>query len=194
MLGFFSRRPKQHKKLALSELSDDSQLTNRLFSGFYENLDMEKWRSSIQRVRQDSGAYGRFLLGGGYHFQAYRNPANDQDFRYCLKLATSQFIDSYSEKHLRDWIQAVKTLVKNRVAMIPPMEFIQSDDYLAIVMPELSVAKGLVHKNSDFSGKVTLLEKELRELGLEFRDGYQVGTWEGCPYIYDFSDLSFIQD
>ncbi len=163
---------------------------SQLTTPFYQSFDASRVTSLMERLGSLSEAERirhPDFIGAGLHFQAFHLPTKPMPL--VLKIAKSSFFEQ-GPMAVRRWrraIQHLKDLETN--ILIPPMEVIDYNGLIAIVMPRgehLTQQATFLKPIQD-----SLLETAhaLREAGLVLDDYPQLLQCQGVPFIRDWSDL-----
>lgn len=158
---------------------------------FYQSFDSSVVTQFVQRLTAVSEAERRgfdHFLGEGFHFQSFL--LHNKTLPLAINLAKNSFLKQ-GEVSLSRWKNAIE-VAKNLhgISLIPPMEILTSNNYLAIVMPKgQSLPRG---DERQIDGLLCDAAKALGRVGLVLDDYPQLRQASGVPFIIDWSDLNFI--
>jgi hypothetical protein len=162
-----------------------------LQSRFYNSFDGSALLSFVHRLLNLSDEEKRGLdsfLGEGFHFQSFEYKAHALPL--AVNLAKSSFLRQ-GDLVLNRWKRAMEIARSmERVSLIPPMEVISGQNYLAVVMPKGQVLAKIQERKVDDLLRDTA--KALSEVGLALDDYPQLREACGVPFIIDWSDLNFV--
>lgn len=168
-------------------MSRDNLLYAQFYVAFDESALLQFVYGLIALSEQERRGHGAFL-GEGFHFQSFS--VSTASLPLVVNIAKSSFLRQ-GDVGLNRWKRAIEIAkAQEETTLIPPMEILSGDDYLAIVMP-----KGqLVPKSQGREIDQLLINtaKDLRRSGLVLDDYPQVRQAFGIPFIIDWSDLNFV--
>jgi hypothetical protein len=152
-------------------------------------------RSKVEQVlfMEDAAIGSRLeVLGQGTHFKAWRLPSRQSGQPdLVLKRALREWLPLPAR---RPWRAAMSTL-GGCGGLVPPFEVIEDgEEKLAVVMPygPAPLTAAAAHWQP-LAERVVELRTALAAQGLALGDVAQGRSWEGIPFLYDFSDLSMIR-
>ena len=172
------------------EMDKDCLTLRRLFFLAYDESFFVKALQNI--VKNDLSLVEQFL-GQGTHFKAFRLKKRwpKPDISYVVSCDQS----SPQEWVLRQaWFHALERLGKLALPLIPPFKIIRHEGHYAIVMPYGLKDMSPIHEVwQPLADAVTLLQREMAKNGFWIRDSLQCVQLHGIPFVYDLSDLDYLQ-
>lgn len=158
----------------------------QLKNAFMEAFDHSLCNHTLRMIRQGKKPANAELIGAGMHFDAYRIKTGNP-MELVLKIANNEFS---AEQRLHQWLNLIN-LLKNRqdALLMPPLEILD-DQQLAYVQPFTNqTLKKLNPEWHPIEKAIDINKLCLDALGSCIADSYQMGCWQGIPFIYDLSDL-----
>ena len=170
--------------VTLPHLDKRTHDKRRLSDLFYQSFDSSKVFSFFRRLPPKT-------LGEGAHFRVYKLASSSSSLpALSVNIAKPNFYEGKGPQFRKHWIGWIKTLRHEVVDLIPPLEVIEDEDTLAIVMPfgEDPIEQAATHWQP-IAEALTQALKQLEGAGYVIEDKIQGRSWQGIPFICDFSDL-----
>ena len=177
---------------------------NLLSKYYYENFDrskMESITSNYEKFKLTSERFTYPFLGAGTHCSAYQVPLRNiksavtEDFSFVISFYALQLgEDLKTDRKVDKFLKCVDLLsqhsMRNNIPLIPPLDSIKYNNQVAIVTPfGNDPIECMSYHWNPIEDMIDQMHKSLREIGLKINDHIQIRTWQGIPFVYDFSDL-----
>lgn len=168
---------------------------------FFQTLDLTAIQSAITTMARSSSSSGLEYRASGGCFDCYywRSPSTGMDLSINIaKYSTAGNSRQTTQLGWQRWagelLRNLQHLNRHSIALIPPMRpFWQDDMTFVVVMPYGDGDASLCLREFQpldqlIKNTLQVLEKNSFCLG----DVAQVRTWQGIPFIHDFSELERI--
>jgi hypothetical protein len=161
--------------------------------------DMRRLRETFLREFDESRLQQLFRhptpnlpkLGEGAHFTAFRIRGKHLDL--ALKVSRQERFCDDLPRRRADWLRLLTRLEGAEIPAIPPMRILREEGRLGLIMPmaDRPWKDMAAHWQPEDQLRHDVIAN-LRSHGVELGDLFQGGSWDGIPFLFDFSDIRLL--
>lgn len=169
----------------------DKEIDSRRFrEAFYGAFDYVRQAQVAMKLGRGEQVSGYAPVGGGMHFRCFAETGERlSGVPLVIKIARPEFMGGMGATQA--WVRTLKSIKGLR--LVPPMEVLEqggSEGPIAMVMPfGPETVEGSAPHWLPLRDSLDEFYAGLRTLGLHLDDVPQMRSWQGIPFIFDFSDL-----
>ena len=158
-----------------------------LFETFYHALDPSLAHSMLVEYVEKKTPPSTCLLGEGCFFKSYLINTNIE-----MNFALNLLKDEYRGSTFYTWLKLLQKLKKLENYLIPPFEISSYKEGFSLIMP-FGIEGQFSEHWLPICNEIENLEDNLKQNKLILNDSIQMKSWNGIPFIHDFSDLDIIK-
>lgn len=184
---------KYNETMTEEKLSQDRK---HLKESFYKVYDHSKIHTFMSKLLESPNFGSELIIGEGTFFRVYalksKSLPSPTPMTLSLSIAKPNFPPLQSKEGQKQWLVAISKLksLYQEVSLIPPLEIISDVSGIALAMPygEAPLDRASQHWQP-ISKHIELMLQKLSTHKLVIEDRIQGRSWQGIPFIFDFSDL-----